>query len=260
MAKSPEAIGLQTIQAVENVQDIYLKELERVYRELSARITAYLKDAELVGSSVTSGETTAAIDSALAMQDIEKILIDSGYYEVTGNMFSNGYNEIIDLAKKEYEAIYSINLQYSDSALSMLNSSRLISTESYLQLGEKFKTAMAKEVSNLSYGLTSLEQSASVLADTLSITQVQAETLTHTVLSDVHRTASGLLGDELGVEKYEYYGPEDKITRPTCRHWLDVRFGTKDFWISQQNGQNGNAWTSGGGWNCRHRLIPVSPI
>ncbi len=64
------------------------------------------------------------------------------------------------------------------------------------------------------------------------------------------------LGEELGIEKYMYWGPDDKLTRPFCdQHLGEVH--TIEEWKKIDNGQNGSAATHAGGWNCRHRLVPV---
>lgn len=53
-----------------------------------------------------------------------------------------------------------------------------------------------------------------------------------------------------------YVGPDDRITRPFCDVLVGKAFTVADF-RRANNGQIGHPLTHGGGYNCRHHLIPV---
>jgi len=60
-----------------------------------------------------------------------------------------------------------------------------------------------------------------------------------------------------GGKKYIYSGVQDGVTRKFCRH-QGGKIRTKKEWEGIDNGQVGNAWDFGGGYNCRHSIYLVS--
>ncbi len=60
-----------------------------------------------------------------------------------------------------------------------------------------------------------------------------------------------------GDKKYIYVGPNDGITRPFCRYYVG-KIKTKTEWRNLSNGQVGDAWNFGGGYNCRHYTLLVT--
>ena len=60
-----------------------------------------------------------------------------------------------------------------------------------------------------------------------------------------------------GGKKYIYSGVQDGVTRKFCRH-QGGKIRTKKEWQSIDNGQVGNAWDFGGGYNCRHSIYLVT--
>ena len=64
-----------------------------------------------------------------------------------------------------------------------------------------------------------------------------------------------------GYKKYLYVGPIDIRTRPFCTSHVGNEYTEKQIEkFPAQNGSGLDPWFSPGGWNCRHRLIPVESI
>jgi hypothetical protein len=88
-------------------------------------------------------------------------------------------------------------------------------------------------------------------------------TLANTHLQAAARTALVAkveqAGAELGVEVvYQYLGPRDQVTRPFCLRLLDRKLTLAEI-RKLDNGQGLPVLTHGGGYNCRHRWVPVRP-
>ena len=58
-------------------------------------------------------------------------------------------------------------------------------------------------------------------------------------------------------KEYIYAGPSDAVTRDFCRRNLG-KIKTEKVWRSTPNNQIGDAWTFGGGYNCRHATYLVT--
>ena len=56
---------------------------------------------------------------------------------------------------------------------------------------------------------------------------------------------------------YIYAGPSDAVTRDFCREQLG-KIKTEKAWRSIPNKSIGDAWTFGGGFNCRHATYLVT--
>ena len=60
-----------------------------------------------------------------------------------------------------------------------------------------------------------------------------------------------------GIERFLYIGPDDKITRPFCRELVGGIFTLAEL-RAMDNGQDLPVEVFRGGYNCRHRLRPIS--
>lgn len=86
------------------------------------------------------------------------------------------------------------------------------------------------------------------------------QTETNTALASFYRTVTSKKAEEVGLSLFLYIGPDDKVTRPFCRHVLerDPAIYTRREIEQMDNGQGLDVMTSGGGYNCRHHWRPVS--
>lgn len=82
-----------------------------------------------------------------------------------------------------------------------------------------------------------------------------------TMRAGFSRTVTVTKAQELGLESFEYMGPDDVITRPFCQHLLEDRdppIYTIDEIEAMDNGQGLPVLQYGGGYNCRHDWRPVA--
>ena len=85
-----------------------------------------------------------------------------------------------------------------------------------------------------------------------------ANTLAQTAMDQLSATMDAQLAVVAGIEKFRYVGGVIKTTREFCRH-LNGKILTRDQIDALDNGQTGtgSVLVSRGGWNCRHRWLPV---
>lgn len=99
----------------------------------------------------------------------------------------------------------------------------------------------------------------SVLSDKLKtetdILIGQAKTLVNTGLAQVQRESLVKQSEEDML--FLYVGSDDKLTRPFCKAIVGKVFSKKQ--IAKLNNKQGlGVLTNGGGYNCRHRWVPVT--
>lgn len=86
-----------------------------------------------------------------------------------------------------------------------------------------------------------------------------AGTIANTELFAMNRTIRKEQGQKAGLEYAKYYGALDSVTRPFCRANVG-RIETWEYWRSIRNDTNPQPPAIyGGGYNCRHSLIPMNP-
>lgn len=107
----------------------------------------------------------------------------------------------------------------------------------------------------------------SILAKSVGLIESQVRTEVDTLLSEFSRTITAKKASEFGIELFEYYGADDKLTRPFCEDLLNgslsgfersVPIYSLEEIRSMDNGQGLDVLTNCGGYNCRHHWQPVS--
>lgn len=86
-----------------------------------------------------------------------------------------------------------------------------------------------------------------------------AGSIANTALFSIDRTVRKVQADKAGLSEARYYGPDDAKTRPFCReHVGEVR--SYLYWDNVPNGTVLLPVTKyGGGYSCRHQLVPYDP-
>ena len=79
----------------------------------------------------------------------------------------------------------------------------------------------------------------------------------NTSLAGFSRTVNLAKAEDLGIDLFLYAGPDDKVTRDFCAEKVGNIYTRQEI-ESWDNGQGLPADTYLGGYNCRHRLDPVS--
>lgn len=88
-------------------------------------------------------------------------------------------------------------------------------------------------------------------------TAANIQTELRTATSGLYRSMTQAKAKEIGVEFLVYVGPDDGITREFCKARVDKIF-TRAAVSKWDNGTPLPAEIYGGGYNCRHDLVPIS--
>lgn len=95
------------------------------------------------------------------------------------------------------------------------------------------------------------------VSDALDLTERETVTLVDTTLMGADRGVSVGQGVEAGRQWFMYDGPLDDLTRPWCLPRVGRLFRVAE--LDEDENDTGPQPPSvyGGGWNCRHRWIPI---
>lgn len=126
---------------------------------------------------------------------------------------------------------------------------------------QSLRDGLKVEIEALATSPKSFELSSKILSAKSNHTVAQAKTLINTAMAsvqrDVNQEALRSMPDKkpMGV----YLGPEDAVTRPFCSVLVGKAI-KEEYFPKLKNDQKGASSfrSNGGGWNCRHRLLPVT--
>lgn len=130
----------------------------------------------------------------------------------------------------------------------------------FQRLGMDWLTRMQGQLVQMTVSPITIRSAAQAFSAQTGTTIARAETLLNTGLASVQRR----LHDEVAATTPDeewlrlYVGPDDSVCRPFCAALVDKAIPDK-LLAKLNNGSGLPVLTSGGGWNCRHSLIPVTP-
>lgn len=197
----------------------------------------------------------SGLATAKALGALENELYNAGlgdYFVELENIYVNEYKSI----RKTFEIATNQKLVLNDVDLDVAES--LINFKADIVQGK---------VSQYIYNINDAVLSSVFGGDVPDIDQV-LETYGSKIASNIkseintgvagfNRTVTFKKANDLGLDKFVYLGPLDKITRPFCRKIVGRVFTTAEI-KAMDNGQGLDVMTYGGGYNCRHQWRPVS--
>jgi hypothetical protein len=244
-----DQIILNSLSSIRSIEDSFTNELVSVMGKLESQLIQQIG----VSSAVDVAET------ALARQNIERILLDSGYYETTGRLLSDGYQAAIQESFNIYRESIGESFQFSDVSLDRLNTLKSMDLQQLTRLGDDFATDMTRVLLDLQFGSLSQAQAIDAIRSNVGKFSGYAQTWVTTGLSGIYRESNLLMAQDNGITKYVYVGPLDRITRHFCRDLLRERGKqyTQAEIDKMNNGQINPVSTFAGGYNCRHQWVGV---
>lgn len=238
-------------------------QLDQIFTRAQARTLAELQNK----LSIKDGMISRSRENLKVLRSIDEIF--------TAEMESAGYRQLVSAFVKEFPS----NLAYFEESLDLMRAAMRTpipdiawgkSDLSYLANGQTATAdslgavlngvgAIAQQKALFSLGGLPMVDLAALLAKGLQKTIPQAIRIAETGVSVHYRMIAerGFQKVEEGLPegalKYSYYGPNDKITRPFCKHMLKAgKLYTRAQVEAMDNEQLPNPFLTGGGYNCRH--------
>ncbi len=229
----------------------YDKLLEKSLQQIDKEIYKILNDAS--GMSRKS-----ALPYLMANRKRIIDLLKTSTIKSFSSATSGGYKAAFDESDKAFKSIKGAKFLETDIELfAMVRQSALDELASYAGIdGQRLFDQMVQATltgNNEALGKTLLSN----MTD-LKVAQY-GDTVVETNLMTFSRTLNGTRALNAGVERYRYAGPgPDKIIRPFCEKILGQEFTIDE--INQMDNDQmavGTVFFTCGGWNCRHRWVPV---
>jgi len=187
---------------------------------------------------------------------IRKLLESLGYDEAVTQALA----KFDDLLKESAKFSAMVGVDFVFSSENELKLQNIIALKA--QLFSSFKDFIATNMANFA-AESALSQNtfANIVAGARELIGSQfrhIETEVHTALTTFDRTSKLMLYDQAGIKKFFYAGPEDKVTRDTCRAALDSKFQKTGWTMADIAAFPGIDFVLGGSpfFNCRHEFVP----
>lgn len=253
ITKRVNRISLKHLRATEQIQDEFIERLGETYTRLTLKLGAELR-------KLTS--TEGLIDVALARQQVDRIFLESGYFEEIGNLVNEGYQRVINESFLQYQELFGENFQFSEVSLSRIQSLKELDISQFEKLTDDAEELITREVINTQFGAISVKDAIEEMTQIIDGKLVRyANTWVNTAIQGVYSESNVMLALDNGFEQFLYVGVMDQLTRPFCRMYLGE---TKT--MPQWNKLNKDPVRAGqpnpvsiyrGGYNCRHQFVAV---
>jgi hypothetical protein len=205
-------------------------------------------------SELAGATDQAKIDFMLANLDQVKALIAQRMKDVYDASVAGAYANAIAETDKDFGGVG----HFTDNDLEIFKQTK--TNDSIWFRLESQAAAIKVHDALVRYAITgsALSLKAFELPEVMDKTKLSkyGGTIIRTSVSSFYRQAKFLRGANAGVKKYKYGGP--KPLRPFCdSHWGKIYPVTEI--VNMSNGQTraGSVMLTMGGYNCRHRWIPI---
>jgi len=181
------------------------------------------------------------------MGEVRRVLDEAGQNAIEAFQGVDGAESLLQATRTEIAT--TIDANFDDIAKNMIG------------VNKNLARALKQEIAVMTLVPKSTETAARVIAEVADRSLAQAETLINTGMASVQRDlhAQALRSIPEDEAMVLYLGPDDGKTRGFCAVLAGLAIKKADI-AKLKNGQRGasNVLRHGGGWNCRHRLLPIT--
>lgn len=228
---------------------------DRLSRRFARQLAGVLRGLErdILAIGVAPRSSTAllrAAESQALRAQITELLRQSGY----DSLIQAATGDPFDTLAERAAAVSLIDRPSATLRLEALRQVHVLELlEERTRLGELLsRTAVRGMVGN-----SPRSELIADLAAVLDTTERHVATMYDTTLSIYGREVEALQADPSPRTRFVYLGPADGSTRPFCLRYVGRVLERRE--INQlDNGQIGNPFITGGGWNCRHTWTEIS--
>ena len=242
LSAANQNVVLNSISQVRDIEDTFVSRLVGVERQLTSRFQKLLNEVGNVG----------VVDVALNRQQIQNLLVESGYFDAVQELLNDGYQQTLEESFDQYKKLYpDETFQFAPASLQEINVLKQLDFDTFNQLGSDAGEVLNRIITNVQLGDMTFTQAVDAFTDEAAKLANHSKTWVNTGLQ-----ANTQLAEDNGLEQFQYVGPRDTLTRPFCGdHLFEIK--TKAEWDSLDNGQIGPVSTFRGGYNCRHQLVGI---
>lgn len=237
------------------------KLIKKLYKDTNSRLLALLRNPKLV-----SGDKRISLAVATRiMKELDKVVTEAGMDAVI-----NGYLDEFEGLSEQVEKYFKklgVAPQLANSSQEALKAYVRFSETQLRNLADRKLKEPLQEA--LFQGVFSdanrsdLVNNLETVADNLSTAQL--EVLVDETFNRYQRALTVETAEDVGLEIYEYVGPNDEITSDQCReilenapHGVSGMYYKDEIGVDMADGLEEDPLIAGGHINCRHKFMPLT--
>ncbi len=214
----------------------------------------------LSGLSTTGGLIESNAQNLLILNNAGLFALRSAYrngYENIVGGYLREYGAEITTVQQVFERIgvpFDWTAEDRDLAAMLINRDR----DQLLSVADEMAARIAQRA-RIAAGAATFADLTETVERSLDVSGAQALTFAETGTGQFFAQINGRKNEEAGIEKFYYAGPNDKLTRPFCRHLIaEGRIFTRAE-IRKMDNKNlaGDVFIVRGGWRCRHQWVGI---
>jgi hypothetical protein len=215
---------------------------------------------------IERGDITGAVDAAMIKAEVDRALVESGFYTESQDLIEAGYTEAMKGSYEQYKVMYRDKFRFSDSSMAKLDALKQLDFGRMGALAETLSMEVSRVVLGTTMGAVNkreaIERIRGILDKQIGGAKVAgyAQTFVQDGLMSFYNTANTQLAMDNGITQFEYVGTLIKTSRDFCvEHVGQVH--TLEEWdriAAEWDIPVGPFYERRGGYNCRHSLVGVA--
>jgi hypothetical protein len=212
-------------------------------------------------SAIQAGRFSSGVDAALIKNELDNLLIKSGYFKAAESVFSEGYQNTIEAAFEGYKAEFKDSFQFSEASLNIMDSIKTVDFEQFRTITQMSMQSMNKTLLSFITGAVSEDALIEEMTRIFKNNSAHAATAVQDGIMGYYNQANIRLALDAGLTKFVYRGRLIKTSREFCiKHANKPDAHTLPEWekIAQAEGLELLPFAVyRGGYNCQHVLLAV---
>ena len=203
------------------------------------------------------------INVSKAYENTARLLTESGYYEVVGELIGPDRQALLDVTYKQYKELYNESLRYNEVSLARLDAMKQVDLVRFNQLANNANVSITEQIIQMQFDPTMTQKTIaeSIITNDLVAKNLgnYADTWVKTKTSGFYNQTNIDLGTDNGFEYFLYAGRTGGNIRPFCSKYVG-QIKTISEWNKLDNdalrkGQPLPVSTFLGGYNCVHAMV-----
>lgn len=241
------------------MQDAAVVRFDAELRRVMKRLTALLKAELSTWDTDETGRTVASVNNIARVFALRRqaraLLRRAGYDQLA--LFAVG-DPLDDLAVSILKAA-GASVHMGPSLIETLTAWKEFRLADLLGIADDTARAIQRIALDGTLGLRPVDRLIQDVAGALDLRFRQARTIYDTAVSVFARQVEQTMSTGEAGELFLYVGPVDEKARPFCREWIG-KVRDREAIDGLDNGQIGDVFLTGGGYNCRHKWARVSSL
>ena len=240
----------------ENIARKAATKAKKIFASIVARIAGALTSISINGKVTT--QNASIFIGQFGETELAGLLEQEGYIEMQEEV-ARDYSQAIVDSQPFYVAQYGELVDFAGINQRAIELSLDGDAIEFQRIGQKYATELRDMLTTMTIAPITVRQATILMSSVSDAPVKQIRSQVNTGLAHLHRRLHADTASQIPDALFYYDGPSDSRNRGFCHHLVGKVLTREQ--LSRLNNQSGlSVLTGGGGWNCRHYVLPVSAV